>query len=143
MTLERYAQQLGTDQERLKQHCKKIDGLVEQMKVGKVNWDIVEPQSDLHGVSKVEQVEKEPGATWCPLWYYQQQHGTQVPDANLGHRPFTRNGVAGVLIPDAPVVRMEFNRHHGAEVRQKLGSTDEGMTAAALEKDREEKNAYQ
>eukprot|EP00974_Lingulodinium_polyedra_P090761 8802668-Lingulodinium_polyedra.AAC.1 len=70
-------------------------------------------------VSKKETVQKKPGFSHVEWDYYTKHYGSLHTNGKLteGHREYVHNGIRGVLVPDAPITRIEFRESLGAEIR--------------------------
>ena len=60
---------------------------------------------------------KKPGFSHVEWEFYHKDGRNLEDNVAAGHREYYQNGVRGVLVPDDPITRIEFNDIHRAEIR--------------------------
>ena len=91
-----------------------------------LDWEEVSVVT-LKTVKMMETVVKRPGWQHLPWDYYTSQHGdfyANLAGQEAGHREFTFEGKRGVLIPDAPVTRIEFNERIQGILEEEVRKSD-------------------
>lgn len=127
ISLPAYEAWLGEDPERVKKHMAVVQVIVKDLKQKggslRAHFDWVETENRaLHVTHKKETVIKRPGYSHVEWNYYTSINGSLYENGkmNEGHREYYQDGVRGVLIPDAPVTRIEFNEAMSAELRAQV-----------------------
>ena len=126
LTLGEYEAYLGGENDRVQTHVQCVDSMVESIinnggnSALKVDWDGVKNNVKLKQVKKRDTVKKKPGYSHVELKYYESQHGSLDTNGKRkeGHVEYQLDGIDGILIPDAPITRIEFNEHDSAEVHE-------------------------
>jgi hypothetical protein len=126
MTTQEYEHYLGGDTDRVQNHVKCVDSMVDAIvenggKSGsKMDWDEVDNNAKLKQIKKRDTVKKKPGYSHVELKYYESLHGPLETSGKRkeGHCEYTLDGVVGILIPDAPITRIEFNEHDSVELEE-------------------------
>jgi hypothetical protein len=121
ITLKQYEAHLGQSKKRFEEHALVIDALVKHfidncLSISThVPWDVLE-EKVLAMLNAAEVKIKKPGYSHVEWDFY---HKDRNLEDNLaaGHREYVQGGVRGVLVPDAPITRIEFNDIHRAEIR--------------------------
>ena len=130
--LSKYKGQLGTDEKLLNVHTTMIATVTECiLKKGcvrnsQLDWEEISVVT-LKTVKMMETVVKRPGWQHLPWDYYTSQYGdfyANLAGQEAGHREFTFEGKRGVLIPDAPVTRIEFNERIQGILEEEVRKSD-------------------
>ena len=114
ITLSEYETQLGLDGKALELHQARIVALLHDA-VDKgtfnhtVNWQVNEKRAVVLQ-HKQAMINKKPGFQFLPTEFYIKKYGDLATNSKRaeGHRPWSIDGQQGVLIPDDPVVYIEF-----------------------------------
>ena len=138
LTMTQYESWLGEDQERLKKHMAVISLLVQRLVAKKsstahIDWTTCEEQA-LEISHSHETVVKRAGYSHIEWQYYETHHGNLYTNGRLqdGHVEYYQDGVRGVLIPDAPITRIEFNEKQQAKLTTRVATKDDSCGEAAL-----------
>jgi len=132
ITMKEWELSLGADQQRLNLHLENIRQVIQvyidkgYKRTAHVSWDQVEKKS-LTLVTSMEALIKRPGWKFLPWDFYVSKHGDLATNGktNDGHREFHMDGKRGVLIPDEPIVSIEFNERIAAQIEQQIETSDD------------------
>ena len=130
VTLVEYETELGTDMAKLELHQSRIIAMIYQaIERGcfnfTVNWTITEKKA-VSLQHKISMIKTKPGFQWMPTSFYQKKYGDLATNGKRseGHRPWSLEGEQGVLVPDDPVVFIEFQEQVSSLWNQELGNSD-------------------
>eukprot|EP00959_Pyramimonas_sp_CCMP1952_P095610 1998627-Pyramimonas_sp.AAC.1 len=136
VSLAQYKKILGAEEKKLNCHQQAVSVLKEQIiskglpRNAKFEWELIEERS-LKIVKSMEMNIKKPGWTHVPWDFYatspEYGNGKDLNNnpagISAGHREFFFEGVRGVLIPDKPITKIEFNEKVAGQIEQTLASS--------------------
>ena len=138
-----YKIKLGSDEKLLNTHTTMIQTVVDvvvlkgSIRNSQLDWEEITTQS-LKLVKVMEAVVKRPGWQHVPWDYYTSQHGdfyANIEGQAAGHKEFTFEGKRGVLIPDVPITKIEFNERIQGILEETVRTSDGKDTLSTDEMD--------
>ena len=106
--------ELGASTEALEEHADLVQATIKAMIANNadrrvhLNWDLVEKGS-LRKVDTKELKVKSPGWQHYGLDEYAKEFGDLESNMDKGHKNFTFKGIAGILVPDRDIRKIELN----------------------------------
>jgi len=122
-----YKHELGKSESKLNAHQALVTASIEEYiaKGGQrrchIDWVTAE-KTALALVRTMQMNIRKPGWEHQEWNFYMANHDNRI-ETESGHREFTWQGTRGVLIPDKPITKIEFNEQIAAVMSQDLGST--------------------
>ena len=132
MHFKAYKAELGKDEKRLQAHIESVDAMIQRIIENGGNrgvhqdWDAVDREV-LSIIELKETVVSKPGYAIWPLAHYEKEKGSL--DSNgmraEGHYESTSDqGERVIIVPDAPITRVQFNVRAQVERRKEAGEAD-------------------
>ena len=128
-TINTYCTELGSDTARLSKHCNMALVLIHKIidsggrRALHFNWDEIEDES-LEMTHELETKFKKPGLSIAPKdWYLKNKGPINTEEGH--YESVDENNCPIIVMPDAPIMRIEFNEINKAKRIKKLGGTDE------------------
>jgi len=127
LSLTDYKHELGKSESKLNAHQALVTASIEEYiaKGGQrrchIDWVTAE-KTALALVRTMQMNIRKPGWEHQEWNFYMANHDNRI-ETESGHREFTWQGTRGVLIPDKPITKIEFNEQIAAVMSQDLGST--------------------
>ncbi|MDA8583003.1 hypothetical protein N9L68_02195 [bacterium] len=145
ISIQDYETMLGNCPEKLEKHQVMIEVLIvfmiekgvtdpheHKVRLEECAWESMESRA--LDVIKLQSIKvQDPGWLHYELNYYISQFGSLEQNAHLGHCALQWEGVDGVVVPEAPVTRITPEQEIKAEIRQRVGDSNSGMTSNDLD----------
>lgn len=140
MTLTKYANELGMDEQLFKQHTASVECMIQKILANgrnrgcRIDYEALEDEV-LEIVNREETVVKKPGYMMMPKAFYISRYGDLASNGMRAEGHYEQvqpDGSEVVVVPEDPITRVEFQSRKGVERRQRAGSTSEAGSAEAL-----------